>query len=171
MRSTYADLLSLAVWASLHDSHQVGMLALLLRLCSSSSRASYVDSVLSHDGETRQSDLGLLGVLLWLLRNSSSAVGWRSHAEGTVCGITKGSCRARALRDDWRQARSLGDWALFKGGIGPLREDIVGAGESAGVEVNGGIVVEVNGDFGQLVLLGSGTSNIEVNHLLEFLRA
>jgi hypothetical protein len=61
---TYSDLLPLAVSTGFHDSHQMGMLALLLRLGSSPSGARNIDTVLGHDGETRQSDLC---ILLWLL--------------------------------------------------------------------------------------------------------
>jgi hypothetical protein len=50
---TYSDLLPLAISTSLHDSHQMSMLPLLLRLGSSPSRARNVDTILSHDGETR----------------------------------------------------------------------------------------------------------------------
>lgn len=52
---------------------------------------------------------------------------------------------------------------MLKGASGPLRKDVVCSGEGTGIEVNGGIVVEVNGDFGQLALLGSRTSDIEVD--------
>ena len=61
---TYSDLLPLAVSTSLHDSHQMSMLALLLRLGSSTSGARNIDTVLGHDGETRQSDLCILLGLL-----------------------------------------------------------------------------------------------------------
>lgn len=52
-----------------------------------------------------------------------------------------------------------------------MRKDIICSGEGTGIEVDGGIVVEVNSDFGELVLLGSGTGSIEVNQVLEFLGA
>lgn len=57
-------------------------------------------------------------------------------------------------------------WALLKGI--DRRKDIVCSGEGTGIQVDGGIVVEVQGDFRQFVLLGSGTSDIEVNQVLEF---
>ena len=46
---TYSDLLLLASVASLHDSHQMGMLTLLLGLGSSASRVRNIDAVLGHD--------------------------------------------------------------------------------------------------------------------------
>lgn len=79
--STYANLLAFAVCACLHDSHQMCMLALLLRLGSPTCRAGNVDTILGHYGETRQSDLGLLlGLFSWFLGNSSGIGGRRSHA-------------------------------------------------------------------------------------------
>lgn len=115
--STYANLLSLAVWASLHDSHQMGMLALFLGLGSSTSGSSHVDSILSHDRETRQSDLGvLLGLFPWLLCNTSSVLCWRSHGERAISGITEiGRRGARRSGEDWRESRGLRGWALLKG--------------------------------------------------------
>lgn len=98
-----ADLLSLAVWASLHDSHQMGMLALLLRLGPSAGGSGNVDTILSHDGETRQSDLSiLLGLFPWLLGNSSTVVSWRSHGGGAVSRIPKVGTRAGRSGEDWR---------------------------------------------------------------------
>ena len=46
---TYSDLLFLARFASLHDSHQMSMLTLFLRLRTPTSRVRNVNAVLGHD--------------------------------------------------------------------------------------------------------------------------
>lgn len=133
----YSDLLPFARIACLHDSHQMSMLSLLLRLRSPTSGCSNIDTVLGHYRKSRQAgllDLGLLGVLLRrsFLRNSRRAKcsGWRGHAgcrhaERSVSRVSEGGRRAWGWGEDWRgEARRLRfDWALEGGDWGV--EDIV----------------------------------------------
>lgn len=62
-------------------------------------------------------------------------------------------------------------WALLERLGAPCWEDIVGLSERTGIQVDGSSVVEVNCHLGQLVLLGSRTSNIAINQELKLLRA
>ena len=61
---THSDLLSLALFASLHDSHQVGMLPLLLCLRAATGRVGDIDAVLGHNREPGESELRRLLDLL-----------------------------------------------------------------------------------------------------------
>lgn len=62
-------------------------------------------------------------------------------------------------------------WVLLKRAVKPCGgEDIVGLGEGAGVEVDGSIEVEINGHIGELVLLGSGSRDVEVNESVQLWR-
>jgi hypothetical protein len=149
-KSTYSDLLLLASTASLHDSHQMSMFSLFLGFRAATSRVRYVNTILGHDREARQSSFGRLrGILLRLLCNSSSSSlrwVWRCHAHGSVGRIAEGSRGARGRGVDWGAARGEGlGWALLEGGItGPWRrEDIVCSDESTSVEIDGSILVAV----------------------------
>jgi hypothetical protein len=65
LRTTYSDLLLFARFASLHDSHQMSMLTLFLRLRAPTSRVRNINAVLGHNRESRQSSFGSLwGILL-----------------------------------------------------------------------------------------------------------
>lgn len=174
MRWITSDLLLLTLGARLHDSHQVSMLPLLLGLRAPSSRGGHIDAILGHDGEARQSELGiLLALLLRLLRDSGSpCAGWRGQAtERPVSRIGKGRRRSWAGSEHgWREARRLRlSWALLERLRCPW-EDLVGADEGASIEIDGGIVVKVDSDLGEFVLLGRVTNDIDVNQFLEFFR-
>lgn len=80
-RNTYANLLALAVSASLQLPHQMSMLSLLLRLGPASSRAGNIDTIFGHDREPRKSCLSSLlraDILLRFL-GDTSAGGARSR--------------------------------------------------------------------------------------------
>jgi len=71
-----------------------------------------------------------------------------------------------------REARRLGlNWALLEGLAGPYWEDVVGLSEGPSIQVDGRIVVEVNGYLRQLVLLRSRTSHVAVNQELKLFRS
>lgn len=171
---TYSDLLLLAGVASLHDSHQMSVFTLLLGLRSSTGRVGDIDTVLGHDRETRQSSFGSLGgILLRLLRDASSGtLSWsrRSHAHGAIRGVAEGSRGAWRGGVDWRVAGGQGlGWTLCHGGIASPwgGEDIVCSDEGTGIEVDGGILVEVESDLRDLIGAGGGTGNVGVDQLLE----
>ena len=158
---TYSDLLLLTSVASLHDSHQMGMFTLLLGLRSSTCRVRDIDAVLGHDRESRQSSFSSLwGILLRLLRDACSGTLSRSrwgHAHRAIRGIAECSRGARRGGVDWRAARGEGlSRALRKGSIASPwgGEDIVCSDEGTGIEVDSGILVEVESDLGDLVGAG-----------------
>ena len=145
---THSDLLLLASVASLHDPHQMRMLSLLLGLGTTASSASHINAVLGHDGEAWESGLSdLLGILFRrLLADSASGFSRRrGHAKRTIRRIAEVHRSRRARSIHGRAEGGLGfGWGLLKG------EDIVGFDQGAGVEVDSGMVVEIDGDFGQL---------------------
>lgn len=53
----------------------------------------------------------------------------------------------------------------------PCWEDVEGLDESAVGQVDGGRVVEINGDLGELVLLGSRTGDIAIDQELKLNRS
>ena len=62
---THSNLLLLARITSLHNTHKMSMLSLLLSLRPSTSGGSNIDAIFSHDGKARKADLScLLGLLL-----------------------------------------------------------------------------------------------------------
>lgn len=147
--STHPDLLLFTSITGLHDPHQMRMLSLLLGLGTTTSRACHINAILGHDGETWESGLGDLILLRRLLgdlvTSSSSRRRCHAHAERTVSGISE-------IRRG--RAGSVHGWA--EGGLGFGRallecgEDIVCLDQCAGIEIDGGMVVEVNGDLGKL---------------------
>lgn len=77
MRWVTPNLLLLARITSLHYSHQVSMLSLLLGLGSSTRTAGHIHTILGHDLETRDLGLGrLLGLLSGLLGNAVGTSLW-----------------------------------------------------------------------------------------------
>jgi hypothetical protein len=81
----------------------------------------------------------------------------RGHAHRAIRGIAEGSRGARRGGVDWGAARGEGlRWALRKGNVAsPWRgEDVVCSDESTGVEVDGGILVEVKSNLRDLVGAG-----------------
>lgn len=147
------------------------MLSLLLRLSSTSRRAGDIHAILRHDGETGQSDLGgLLGVFLWLLLRYPRALAWSWSADRSISGVTKcGRGGRRWGEDGWAETGGLRDGALLEGLPWRGESDIICANESAGREVDGGGVKEIEGYFGELVLLGHGTSDKVVDQMLQLL--
>ena len=58
--------------------------------------------------------------------------------------------------------------ALLESIASPWRkEDVVTSDEGTGIQVDGCMVVEINGHFGKLVLLGSRTSNKSINQFFK----
>jgi len=147
-KQTHSDLLPLAILTSLHDPHQVRMFPLLLGLRASTRGVGDIDTVLGHDGEARKPGLSdLLGILFGgrLLAGSASTIPRRrSHANGAISRITKVHRGGRAGGVHGRAEGGLRfGGALLKG------EDVVGLDQGAGVEVDGGMVVEIDGYLGQ----------------------
>lgn len=174
MRRIASDLLLLASIASLHDSHQMGMLSLFLSLGSPTSRVRNINAVLGHNREARQPSFGgLWSVLLRLLRHtgsSSLSTSRRSHAHRAIRRVAEGSRRARRRSVDWGEPGGCGlSRALLKHGIaGPWRrEDSVYADEGASVKVDGRILVEVKSNLRDLVLPGCRTGDIGIDQFLE----
>ena len=169
-KPTHPNLLLFARITSLHDSHQVGMLSLLLGLGTSPSRARHIHAILGHDLETRDLGLGrLLGLFSRLFGNTMWTSLW--GAEGPTQRFTKGGRRRRRRRGEhgWAEAGRLGvGWALV---AGIWESNIISPNQSTGQEVNGSMVEEVDGHLGEFVLLVGRTRNKSVNQDLELLGA
>lgn len=166
MRGVASDLLALAVGASLQLPHQMRMLSLLLRLGASSSRRGDIDTILGHNRETRKTSLSrLLDFLLRFLRDAPTGRGGSSRRRRAErAGVGRRGARGRRVHGR-REARGLGlGWALLEGERG---EDMVGLGEGAGIQIDGGRVVEVDGDLRKLVPLGGRAGHVAIDQELK----
>jgi hypothetical protein len=149
MRGVALDLLSLTTLTGLQLSHEMRVLSLLSCLGSPTSGIGYIDTILSHDRETREVDLlNLLGILLRLLANSPRAntvhLHRRSQSHGHITGISHSAVRSGGLSERRR-------WREVEGPPKVLSEDVISLGEGTSIQINSGGVVEVNGNLRQLV--------------------